>query len=64
VAKLTWVNAKDPMGHSGATLDVDLHNTGHIDFAITFAGVSLATAQSATMTSSSFNGQPFVALHA
>ena len=62
VGSATWSQGTDPLGRSGATLNVDLKGGGHIDSVVTLAGVSLAAAQSFTMSSGALNGQPLLAI--
>jgi hypothetical protein len=61
---LTWANATDPNGQTGATAQVSLQGNGKIDAQITFAGVDANTAQHWTESNYSLNGVPFLSLSA
>ncbi|CAH2601246.1 conserved protein of unknown function [Rhodovastum atsumiense] len=61
--RTSWAEGTDPLGRSGATLNVDLHGSGHVDAAITFVGLSLAEAKGLAASPGSMNGQPLVTWH-
>jgi hypothetical protein len=63
VARLSWVAGADLKGNAGATLDVDLKGSGHVDAAVTFQGVSLAAAKSFVEQYGTMGNQPYLAIH-
>jgi hypothetical protein len=67
VSTLTWVQAPDPNGHSGATAQISIGGNGTIDDKITFVGVSGQQAQAWAQTNGTFhngsNSSPMLSLH-
>jgi hypothetical protein len=61
---IAWTNGTDPHGMAGATANVSLKGDGTIDARVTFAGVTVATAEHWTESSYNLNGTPFLSLSA
>ena len=60
---ITWATATDPNGQSGATANISLKGDGHTDTAITFAGISVSTAEGlASGNWHSPNGTPYLSI--
>ena len=61
---ISWADATDPNGHSGATASISLNGDGHIDSSVTFTGVDSATMASRWMAAWTHYGTPNLGIYA